>query len=382
MRITIVGLLALIMLAFTSCQKEDSKVVADSDADLIAAIQKATNKQIISADDLPDPSKTSLSEDFEEDYVDVAKLAPKLGYEVDMRCRKGPDVGEFRQAYFDLKGRLLVPGGKNLGDRDGKGNGKGDKGDHGRICFELVYPVTFIMPDGTEITVDSKDDEEAWGEIKAWYEAHPDVKERPALDFPVDIEYKYGTIVTINNEQEMMEARKDCKGEHGGKKRCFELVLPVTFTMPDDSEITIEDKEDWQLIKDWYAGHPEEESRPELQFPVDIEWKDGTVQTINSREEMMEAKKECGEKGWGKKRCFVLVHPVTFIMPDGTEIEITSKEDRYLIKQWYEAHPEETERPELQFPVEIKYKDGTVVTINNQEEMKAAKEDCKEKDDD
>jgi hypothetical protein len=37
-------------------------------------------------------------------------------------------------------------------------------------------------------------------------------------------------------------------------------------------------------------------------------------------------------------------------------------------------------RPELQFPVDIKYKDGVVVTINSHEEMKKAKEDCNKKD--
>jgi hypothetical protein len=72
----------------------------------------------------------------------------------------------------------------------------------------------------------------------------------------------------------------------------------------------------------------------------------------------------------------MLIHPVTYIMPDGTEIIIEKKEDRKLIKEWYEANPGVEEKPELQYPVDIKYKDGTIKTINNKEEMIQAKKDC------
>lgn len=290
MRLSMLGFLAIVILTFTSCSKSESKInKGNADANLITAIQKASNKQNITIGELPAPSKTVLSYDYADDYIDQAKLAPELGYEVDMRCEKGPRVGEFRQAYFDLNGRHLRAD-------------HGGKGDHGD-------------------------------------------KERP-------------------------------------DKMCFELVLPVTFDMPDDSEINIENKEDWQLIKDWYAEYPDVTEKPELQYPVDIKYRDGTVKTINSKEEMMEARKDCKDKGWHKKRCFELIYPVTFTMPDGNEIVLNSKEDRILIRQWYEDHPDVAEKPELQFPVDIKYKDGTIVTINNAEEMREAREDCKDKDND
>ncbi len=80
----------------------------------------------------------------------------------------------------------------------------------GKACFELVFPVTFTMPDGsTEITLESKEDKI---QIKEWFENNPDYEdEKPSLHFPVDIEYDDGTIVTINNEQEMHEAKENCK---------------------------------------------------------------------------------------------------------------------------------------------------------------------------
>lgn len=462
MRLSIFGLLAILILAFTSCSKSDSKVKdLGSDDALILAIQKASNKQNIAISDLPSASKSIIETEYIDDYIDAAKLAPELGYEVYMRCKNGPRVGEQSQVYFSLDGRKLQAKNGNWQGESDKGDGdKGDKpkkdcfafvlpvsfemadgtkitieekedweliktwyethpevkkrpsiefpvdvifkdgttatlsnevdmrramdsckgeedkDDKGR-CFELVLPVTFTMPDGTEITIETKEDHAL---IKAWYEAHPDVKEKPAIQFPVDIIYKDGETKTINNEEEMHLAKKACNEDKEDKRRCFKLVLPITYTMADDTEITIEEKEDWQLIKAWYEAHPDVKERPELQFPVDIEWKNGTIETISSKEEMKEAKEECEEKNDQKKRCFELVLPVTYIMPDGMEIVLENKEDRQLIKDWYIAHPDVKERPELQFPVEIKWKDGTIKTINNIEEMKKAKEACEGED--
>ena len=46
------------------------------------------------------------------------------------------------------------------------------------------------------------------------------------------------------------------------------------------------------------------------------------------------------------------------------------------LKSWYEAHPVIEERPILEYPVEINYRDGSTKTINNAEEMKSTKADC------
>ncbi len=143
MRLSILGFFVFAILAFTSCQKENGEM---SDAQLVDAIQKAS-KQNIDLADLPDPTKTTLNTDYTDDYVELAKLAPKLGYEVDIRKEKGPRVGERGQAYFDLNGRELK-GNRNKGDKDDEDKGDGDK----KECFELVLPVSFTMPDGSEIT--------------------------------------------------------------------------------------------------------------------------------------------------------------------------------------------------------------------------------------
>lgn len=282
MRLSILGFITITILMLTSCQKDDSTVNDKSTADteLILSIQKATNKQTIDVSKLPSASKEILVQEYNEDYVDAAKLAPKLGYEVDLRCERGPNVGERRQAYFDLRGRVL---------RDNREKGDKENGNK-RRCFELILPVTFIMPDDSEITVGDKED---WGLIKSWYKAHPDVKKRPEIQFPVEIKWQNGKIITINNQEEMRKAKARCKDD---KAKCLRLVLPVTYTMPDGSEITIEKREDRLLIRAWYEAHPDVKRRPVIQYPVEIKWRDGTVETINNSREMKTAVEKCEDK--------------------------------------------------------------------------------------
>ena len=181
-------------------------------------------------------------------------------------------------------------------------------------------------------------------------------------------------------------------GDGDDKKdwKCFDLVLPVTFDMPDGSTITVtsDDEEGWAEIKAWYEANPDVEEKPALQYPVNIVYEDDdeeneTTVTINNDDEMRGAYRRCGDRDDDKDRaCFALVYPVTFIMPDGSTITVADREDWAELKAWYETNPDAEERPTLQYPVDITYRDGTTQTINNDEEMRIAKEDCRDEDED
>ncbi len=85
-------------------------------------------------------------------------------------------------------------------------------------CIALVYPVTYTMPDGSAITMNHADD---WAAIKAWYEAHPDSKAKPELQYPVEITSpKFDGVQVINNEEEMAEAKKACADSSDELKIC------------------------------------------------------------------------------------------------------------------------------------------------------------------
>lgn len=271
---------------FYSCkQQEGVNPNASGDDELISSIQAAVNKETVSIETMPTSSQSEVSHDCSqsESYVATAQLAPDLGYEVTMRRSRGADAGEESQAYFDVNGKRLTPGGGK-----GKMGKKGKKGPRARDCFELVYPVSFTMPDGSSIAIADKD---GWSAVKEWHQANPDITERGALVYPVDIAFEDGTTQTISNQDEMKAAKATCGG---GITKCFEFSFPINITMPDGSTITLNSKEDRSLVKAWHEANPEVEGRGSLVFPINITYTaDGTTATINSVDELRTAKQAC-----------------------------------------------------------------------------------------
>ena len=157
----------------------------------------------------------------------------------------------------------------------------------------------------------------------------------------------------------------------GKRRSCFHIVFPFTVTMPDATEITLEEKSDKSLIREWYVANPDATEKPSLVFPIEIIYQDGTSETINDEDELIAAREGCV-----KVRCFDLVYPYSLTMPDDSIITLNSEDDRTLIKEWYRNNPGTRQRPELIFPVDIVFQDGTVQTVNDEDELKAAKESC------
>jgi hypothetical protein len=63
--------------------------------------------------------------------------------------------------------------------------------------------------------------------------------------------------------------------------------------MSDGTNITMSDEEDWDAIKAWYEANPNSEEKPSLNYPVDIEFENGTTQIVNNEDEMVMVKKDC-----------------------------------------------------------------------------------------
>jgi hypothetical protein len=288
---------------FFSCSTETTAPqgqAATSDAYTIQKIASSPDKLNITFDLLPARSQDILNTDYAESYVDAVMIAPEAGYEVVTRREMGTSVAGSQAVYFDMNGRELYQSGNSPDTRHRK---------HGGFdlytCFTVVYPITFIMPDSSEIT--GEDGKTICSEIKAWYMAHPDVRERPALQYPFDVILQDSTTLTINDSTGLAdliagcpEQYRDNDGDHHGDldgthKACFTLVLPVTFIMPDSSEITVADSSGWAAIKDWYDANPDSRQHPSLQYPVDVLLRDSTTMTIQSAEEMQALWKDCAD---------------------------------------------------------------------------------------
>ena len=383
-----------LLLFFSSCSK-DFGPTGLSDAEIIQLIKESALTDV-SITDLPSRSQDVVIQDYFE-YDDVAsRKASGLGYEVALAGR-GHRIGSRHEIYFNVEGRKLDP--NDWGDKRGWDKDGYDRefdGEKDWRCFNLVFPITFNMPDGSSVIVES-DEEGNWDVIKSWYEANPDSEEKPEMEFPIVINYENDTH-TLNSSDELQGAYSRCeprrkRDEHKRKRHCFSLVYPVSYALPDGSvmDVASDDEEGWAAVKSWYSDNSELEGvMPELIYPVDIlyETEEGeTVITINSDEEMGVAKRDCHEN-WDEdegddeeRRCFDVVLPVTFLMPDGSSLVVAEESDWRSIDEWYVENSDVEEEPDYQFPIEVVYdseEGSNTVVINNQEELQAAEQDCLE----
>ena len=195
---------------------EDSKLSAllEGDDELIYAIANSTRKQSINLEQLPLNAKTTIETDYSSMKTENSYEIPKLGYEVNMRGVLPTNLGEKEDVFFAKNGRKLISK-KNLRDGD-KDKGEYDKEKRGKKAppFEFVFPISFTMPDGT--TISGEDHKEIRELMKEWYDANPDLKEKPELVFPVDVIIKSEDgeeTITLSSKEEMEELRKRFKRE-------------------------------------------------------------------------------------------------------------------------------------------------------------------------
>ena len=134
-----------------------------------------------------------------------------------------------------------------------------------------------------------------------------DAKMASGLGYQVSMDGKgckpgYHNEVYFNLEGRKLKPKRD-RGDKEGFK-CFELVLPVTFVMPDGSSIAIKDENDYMAVRDWYGNNSDSIEKPTLQYPVNIIYRNGDTQIINNDEEMGSTKADCRKWDDKKKKCF------------------------------------------------------------------------------
>ena len=381
------------------CAKDEPRGI--SDAELVQAIIDAEGKVEVTMENLPTAARGTMEENYLNDYLHLYSMkASMLGYEVSIAGRPG-NSGKRGEVYFDIDGRKLDP--NDYGDdyKDWYGERGGfDRDDFGEKrgwkCFEIVYPITIMMPNGSAYTIDSEEDPDL-DAVKNYYKENEGAEGRPSIVFPVNIIDNVGETKTISSEEEMKDAYRQCSGRDRdwGVRECFDLVFPVTYIMPDGSTYEISSEEDdagWEELKEWYDANPDSEERPELQYPVEIiyETEEGNVTLmIFNEEEMIAAKEECREM-WAEdydqddedeRACYAFAYPISYTMPDESTIEISSEEDEsgwMSIREYYQANPSEEQEPALQFPVDIIFEteQGDVtVTISSVEELNSFEEE-------
>ena len=263
----------------TSCDDNMSYKQEMSDTQLIEAIISDPNKFEIEEADVPSMSLYAIGEEYYDYMMYKAEISPEYGYQISLGDM-ALDAGDMTEIFFAKDGR-------KLGGRDGMEERKR----HNKRCFKFVFPLTFSLG---ETSYTANDYQEFRDAMKANYEETGE-KQKPVFVFPIQIEFGEGDeveTVTINSDEELKEAFQACRGEEDDKK-CFTFGFPVSFTMPDGSVLTAEDEKDLEeKMGAFYESYTGEKKRPEVVFPVDLMFEDGSSLTVNSPEEMKQAWKE------------------------------------------------------------------------------------------
>ncbi len=159
-------------------------------------------------------------------------------------------------------------------------------------CFEIVFPLDIEYPDGSVESYDSM--EELRDAVKAWKESNgASFDGRPHLVFPIELINSDGELITINDRLELRMVVKECKLQ-GHFKPCFKIVYPITVIFPEgNSEEYLSRKDLKTDLREWKINNPDSEVRPYIDYPILIEYEDGTQVEIYSKEELKQAKEDC-----------------------------------------------------------------------------------------
>ncbi len=272
-------LIFTLIFMITSCDDNMSYKQEMSDTQLIEAIISDPNKFEIEEADVPSMSLYAIGEEYYDYMMYKAEISPEYGYQISLGDM-ALDAGDMTEIFFAKDGR-------KLGGRDGMEERKR----HNKRCFKFVFPLTFSLG---ETSYTANNYQEFRDAMKANYEETGE-KQKPVFVFPIQIQFGRGDeveTVTINSDDELKEAFQACRGEEDDKK-CFTFGFPVSFTMPDGSVLTAEDEKDLEeKMGAFYESYTGEKKRPEVVFPVDLMFEDGSSLTVNSPEEMKQAWKE------------------------------------------------------------------------------------------
>ena len=193
--------LPMLILFISAC--EDENILTDDE--LIDAIINSEDKISDLENDLPNQLKNSITNEMPDDFIDDAKLAPSLGYQLEMRSIEVFNMGiKSGDVFFDTDGRKL----ERSKDFDGK-----DKNKRSKPCFKLKYPLSLELPDGK--TIEVSDRKEHCDVVKTYHSESKSDRKEIKLIFPVTVTFYDDDKILIekvmDSEKDLQELKETCE---------------------------------------------------------------------------------------------------------------------------------------------------------------------------
>ena len=228
-------------------------------------------------------------------------------------------------------------------------------------CFEIFDGVNW---DGT--------DDEIIAQLEAILSGLTD-EQLGELFSPVctsDGEVFTNSCVAFCNEVFDFQTCDDYDGGDDDWNECFSFVYPITVVLPNGANVAVDnDDELIAVIDDWYDDNPTSNEDPTLIYPVNVLLEeDGSSLTISDDDQLEDLFEVCEEQD--DFDCFTFNWPLSIQFPDSSVVEINNfDEAEDLIDAWYDANPNVNEDVELVYPFDVTLADGTVQTINSEDEF-------------
>lgn len=182
-------------------------------------------------------------------------------------------------------------------------------------CFEIIFPVDISFPDGTTQTVQSESEMES--AIDTWFNNNPNATDFPALVFPIDVQLPDSSIQSVPDDKALCDLALECLGDEfldegylaledslgfGDwiEPDCFTIDFPVDVDFPDGTTQTINSQSELDTaIGTWINNNPNSEDWPLFSFPITVTLEDGTSQAVGSDEELCDLYVTCWEGFFG-----------------------------------------------------------------------------------
>lgn len=162
-------------------------------------------------------------------------------------------------------------------------------------CLSVNLPVV-VVANGLEITISSVED---YSQIEAIFNEFEDDDDNLEISYPITITLSDYTEVTVENREALVNLIKDCKGENEPDDdiECIDFKYPIYFSVYNLNlqfidTVTIEnDRELFKLI----LRVKQREILASLKFPVTMEYTDGTETVVNNYIELARTIKDAKE---------------------------------------------------------------------------------------
>jgi len=368
----------------------------------IELIKNHHNKIEINFEELPEVSQSYINSLENNITAEIILHAQDLGYEIKMRreSRSLVSLLNILYIYFDQNGEILFDD-----NYDEDSDGDYDIFDEWEdfMCFEIQFPISASLPDGSQISVGNED--ELYDAVELYYEMSDEYDGLPEINFPINILFYFDDengnemeeMVGVGSYEELEIYFEICENGFDDNDwdwheiECVELVYPISIENPEGEIITVDSEyELYEYIDQYYQNCNSDDcfGEFELVFPLTIEYysennDQNQTLTISSQEELDEYLEEyCNDDGgddsddWhGDNDCGELVYPLTIQNSNGDQITGESEEElQELLEEWYSNNCNTIECDyefEIVFPVSMVFQndegDEIVYSIQSEE---------------